>query len=319
MADTSEGSGANNGSADDAPKTDYVITGDETEIEKADRLQSEAEAKKSEKAKKTADDDDDADDEDLEDDDDESAEDDDEQDDDDDDEDQSDDEDESDNGRKKRRGGFQKKIDRLEAEIERLNSQLQDNQSGFRKVDPFAPEPKRQDFRTDRDFNDAHSDWRADQREAARQAEAKKENFKQSQKAKVSRYEAKTEELRKDEDYAKTIDSYDGPLTIGMQQALIDSEYGPEVALEIAKNPELGEKMARMNLLQINKEISRLEVKIENRQAKKKSRKSTSQKKTKSSAPRPIEPVKGSTKVKVDPDSEPYEDYLKKRQKRRGY
>ena len=324
MADTPiEGSGADDKSAEDAPKTDYVVTGDETQIEKAEREKDEAEAKKSEKADKKADEDEDdeadedLDDDDAEDDEDADAADDDEQDDDDDDEDQSEDEEESDTGRKKRRGGFQKKIDRLETEIANLQGQLQDNSNNFRKVDPFAAEPKRQNFRTDQDFNDAHTDWRDDQREASRQAEAKKANFQQSQGKKVEIYEAKTIELRKNEDYAKAVDSYDGPLTIGMQQGLIDSDYGPEVAFELAKNPEIGRKMAGMTMLQINKEIARLEVKIERKQAKTKSRKSTS-KKTKSSAPRPIEPVKGTTKVKVDADSEPYEDYLKKRQKRRG-
>lgn len=335
MTDTSEGSGVDeNQNADEAPKTDYEITGDkdpsEIEAEEAQKAARKA-AKKAKEAEDT--DEDDEDDEDIEDDDEgddddsedgegDDADDDDEQDDDDDDEDQSDDEDESDNGRKKRRGGFQKKIDKLEAEIERLNTQLQDNQANFRTVDPFAPEPKRQDFRTDRDFEDAHTDWRLDQREAKRQADAKKENFKLSQKAKVSRYEAKTQELRKDKSYAKTIESYDGPLTIGMQQALIDSEYGPEVALEIAKNPKIGQRMANMSLVQLNKEVARLEVKIEGKlegKQAKNSQKSKSQKKVKSSAPPPVKPVKASSKNNVQKDDESYEDYLKRRQKRRGF
>ena len=324
MADTSEeSSGANENSAEDAPKTDYVITGDETEIEKSERLEAEAEAKETEE-EENSDDDDDAEDEDLEDDDDtddddDSADEDDDDQDDDDGEEEQTDEDESDKGKKKRRGGFQKKIDKLNAVIEGLQDQIADKSYG-RKVDPFAPEPERQAFRTDREFDDAHMDWRVDQREAGRQEEAKKEDFKTSQKVKVLRYEAKTEELRKNSKYAKAVDSYDGPLTVGMQQALIDSEYGPEIALKIAKSPKLGKRLAKMPVLALNKQIGRMEARIEDGNTLKvtKSVKSKSKTKKKSSAPSPIKPVKEASNKVIDKDNESYEDHLKRRQRRRG-
>lgn len=306
-----EGSGAQG--SDDATKDgrDYVVSGGQDESEKA-RL-----------AEKAADD---ADEDDLDDD---------EGDDADDDEDGSDDDDQSDDEdsgkrRKRKRGGFQKKISRLEEEKEYWRRkalegftdkpQKQDQKPKAEDAPPKKPDPK--DFETYDEYSEALTDWKVDEKlrkaEETRQADAKQAQFKETQRTKVQRYEEGIAEAQKAyEDFDEVIEDYDGPLTIGMQQALLDSDMGPQVAYHIAKNPKLGEKMAGMTILQINKEVAKIEARLE-RQAKGKGE-GTATKKT-SKSPPPIDPVKGSSKSRKSPDDQSYEEYLKEReQRRRGY
>lgn len=311
MADQNENSSGAQGS-DDAAKDerDYVITGDESEAEKEIRLAQEA--ADAQKAKNSKDADDDGDDD---------------ADDDDDDDDQSDDDD-SGKARKRKRGGFQKKISRLEAEVAELTAKLQKQSPGDKdegksseKSDdapPKRPDPK--DFKTYDEYTEALTDWKVDEKlrkaEEKRQTEAKKSDFKKAQETKVQRYEKGIEAAQEIyEDFDDVIEDYDGPLTIGMQQALLDSDMGPQVAYYIAQNPKVGEKMAKMTLVQINKEVAKIEARLEAKQGDKAA---DDDKKT-SKSPPPIDPVKGSSKSKKSVEDMDYEEYLKERQKRRGY
>lgn len=304
-----QGSGGN--TADEAPKNDYVITGDESEMEKA--LKGDAAADKAGASqKKPSKDAEPADDEDDEDDGD-------------------DDGDQADDGKPKRkRGGFQKKIARLEDEKEYWRkkalegsekpSQKADDQKKAEKRDDAKPDPK--DFDDYDAYSEALTDWKVDQklkaRDEERQTEAKKSEFKKSQETKAQRYEAGIEDARKIyDDFDEVIEEYDGPLTLGMQQALVDSEIGPQVAYYLASNRKEAERIGKMtSLVEINKAIGKIEAKIEAQQEGKGN--ADDEPKTTKSPP-PINPVKGSSKSKKDPDDMSYEEYRKEREKRRGY
>ena len=302
-----QGSGGN--TADEAPKNDYVITGDESEMEKAQKGAADAD-KAGATQKKPSKEADEADDEDEDDGD--------------------DDEDQAESGKPKRkRGGFQKKIARLEEEREywrqqalgsaKKPEQQTEDQKKPEKRDDARPDPK--DFDDYDDYNEALTDWKVDQklkqRDEERQTEAKKSEFKKSQESKVERY-TKAIDVAKEifDDFDEVIEDYDGPLTIGMQQALVDSEIGPQVAYYLAKNPKEAEKVGKMtSLIEINKFIGKIEAKIEAQQDGKAA--ADEPKITKS--PPPINPVKGSSKSKKDVDDLSYEEYSKERAKRRGY
>lgn len=315
MADNDQNSSGAQGS-DEAPKDerDYVLSGEEDESEKASPAEEAEKAKKAQKSDNEADDDDDDD-----------A-------DDDDDGDQSDDEN-SGKARKRKRGGFQKKISRLEAENAELAKRLANiEQSGQKKDDtasqkksedapPERPDPK--DFKDYEAYSEALTDWKVDQRlrqeEEKRQTEAKKSEFKKQQETKVERYEEGIEAARElHDDFDDVIEEYDGPLTIGMQQALLDSDMGPQVAYYIAQNPKVGEKMASMTIIQLNKEVARIEARLEAKSSKGSEDEDAAASRKTSKAPPPIDPAKGSSKSKKSSDDQSYEEYLKERQKRRG-
>ena len=60
------------------------------------------------------------------------------------------------------------------------------------------------------------------------------------------------------DDFDEVIEDYDGPLTIGMQQALVDSEIGPQVAYYLASNRKEAERIGKMtSLVEINKAIGK--------------------------------------------------------------
>lgn len=302
-----DGSGAQG--SDDATKDerDYVVSENQDESEKVRLAQ---------KAADDADEDDDLDDDGDDSDDDEDGS---------DDDDQSDDED-SGKRKKRKRGGFQKKISRLEEEKEYWRRKaLETSEKPQKKEEkpkaedapPKKPDPK--DFETYDEYSEALTDWKVDEKlrkvEETRQAETKRSQFKEAQQTKVQRYEEGIEQAQKDfEDFDEVIEDYDGPLTIGMQQALLDSDMGPQVAYHIAKNPKLGEKMAGMTILQLNKEVAKIEARLE--KSGKGSGEGKATKKT-SKSPPPIDPVKGSSKSKKSPDDQSYEEYLKEREQRR--
>lgn len=302
-----QGSGGK--AADEAPKNDYVITGEESEMEKAQREAADAEKagatqKKPSKEAEPADEDDD--------------------------DDGDDDEDQAEDGKPKRkRGGFQKKIARLEDEKEYWRkkalegsekpAQKADDQKKPEKRDDARPDPK--DFDDYDAYNEALTDWKVDQklkeRDEKRQTETKVSEFKQSQEQKRQRYEEGMEAARElYDDFDEVIESYDRPLTIGMMQALVDSEIGPQVAYYLAKHPKEAQRIEKMtSLVEINKAIGKIEAKVE---AQQEGKGDADEPKTTKSPP-PINPVKGSSKSKKDPDDLSYEEYSKERAKRRGF
>ena len=304
---THEGSGVQN--ADDAPKDDrdYVITGEDDESEKAALAQ-----KAEDEAEKQVDED--ADDDGEEDEDDDEGED-----------DQSDED--SGKPRKRKRGGFQKKIARLEEEkeywrqkaLETPETKREKGKSSEKKAEddtPKRPDPK--DFETYDEYSEALTDWKVEEklrkRDEDRQTEQKQSEFKAAQQSKVERYEEGIAEAQKlHDDFDEVIEDYDGPLTIGMQQALLDSDIGPQVAYYIAQHPKVGEKMAKMSILQINKEVAKIEARLERQQG---DDEGAADKKT-TKAPPPITPAKGTSKNKKSPDDQSYEEYLAEREKRR--
>ncbi len=314
MADDQNLQGSGEQISDDATKNerDYVVTENEDESEKV-RLAQEAVAAKNAQESEDSDNNDDGADED---------------DDKGDDEDQSDDED-SGRQKKRKRGGFQKKIARLEDEKEywrkkalgtKDRSSEEESKDQKKAEDAPAKKPTPKDFETYDEYSEALTDWKVDEKfkkaEETRQTEAKKTEFKDAQTTKVQKYEEGIADAKtRHEDFDEVIEDYDGPLTIGMQQALLDSEMGPDVAYYIAKNPKIGKKMASMTILQINKEVAKIEARLEVPKGEGKKEASTAKKTSKS--PPPITPVKGSSKSKKSPDDQNYEEYLKERSQRR--
>lgn len=220
--------------------------------------------------------------------------------------------------RKPKRGGFQKKLERKDAEIARLREELATKSAGTPKQDfpseTGAPaKPKMDDFNTYQEYEEAKdkyyedlADYKADQKVS----KAFQTRDQQSQiQQKNATYEQKVAEFAKETpDFKQSLDNlfaeYEIPET--MVSAVIDSDMGPEVAYYIAKNPEIAERMTHMGILQLNKEIGKIEAKLEM------SKKPEAAVTTK--APRPISPVSKSSSTTKDPSEMPYEDYVKFRE-----
>lgn len=221
----------------------------------------------------------------------------------------------------KKRNGYKEKLERERARATDLEAKLAEATKSKTEDAPADKEPKPEEFETWDAYYKAAAKYEARQEFAAltkeQQAKAKEESLKTEFADKQKQYAAKADELKAaTPDFDEVINSYDGPLTAPMQQALLESDIGPQVAYYLAKNPEEGEVLAQMGVLALNKAIGRIEAKIEAGMEQ-----PAPQPKPKvTNAPPPISPVgKSAANGTVDPYNAPtdHEDYMKWRAKQK--
>lgn len=128
-----------------------------------------------------------------------------------------------------------------------------------------APKPTADQFDDYGAFVEALTDWKADQKIKAsdeqrdtRTAEQKRE---ESRKTNWQQREAAVRAAVPDYDTVMAgADSV--PVTKAVEQELLDSERGPELALHLAKNPDVAEKLNGLSDRALAKEIGRLEASL---------------------------------------------------------
>jgi len=215
--------------------------------------------------------------------------------------------DSGDTGKKQRRGGFQKKISRLQEENARLQAQLA--QLATEPVKP-AEKPKLDDFSTHEDFVEALSEFKArevlkkDAQE--RESQSKQKLVENERQAKVAKYEAGKEAAReKFADYDEVVNSFDEPTCPDLNYALLDSEIGAELAYHLAQNPDLVDKFNKMHPATLYREFGKLEASYITKEP------TVAAAKKVTNAPQPIKPLNSKTSeqkfdFKTCPDLETY-------------
>lgn len=149
---------------------------------------------------------------------------------------------------------------------------------------PTGP-PQRENFETYEAYLEAKADFQVAEKlkevetraERARQEQSireREESWQQRQKQASKRYD----------DFDEVTMSDDLTITPIMAEAIKDSDMGPDVAYYLGKNPDVAEKIARMNPAAQVRELGKIEARLE----------STKEPvKRPSKAPAPIEPVGG--------------------------
>lgn len=228
-----------------------------------------------------------------------------------------------DTGKKPRRGGFQKKIAKLEAELAELKAGKPAQETKpAEATDTKAERPKLDAFTNYDDYVEALTDWKADQA-TDRKLQERDNRSKEAQErdafaAKVSAYDKQAEIAREKygDDFDEALVSVPNP-TRQVAIALIDSDIGAEVAYYLASNPDLYEKINNPNMspLQLAKEIGRIEATLDVK-AKPDEQTVAKEKPKLPSAPAPITPVGGSKKSGTfDRENASYEEYSEWRRK----
>lgn len=226
----------------------------------------------------------------------------------------------------KKRNGYKEKLERTKQELAEARAQLEAAKPKEQpKAETADKEPKPEDFETWDAYYKADAKYQARQEytrlEQERSDKARETSLKDEFADKQKQYAERADEFKAtNPDFDEVIDSYDGPLTAPMQQALLDSDIGPQVAYYLAQNPEEGEAMAKMGVLALNKAFGRIEAKLESPTVDTMPKPAKDLKLTK--APPPITPVgKSSTNSSYDPHSskgrDDHEDYMKWRAKNR--
>ena len=233
------------------------------------------------------------------------------------------DEDESEQSEEKKpKKGFKKRIDKLtkkNAELEKKLAFLEGRVTAEKPVEAKVeaqPEgkPTPDKYATHEEFLEALTDWKVDQREKAKEAKSQEEKAKSEILSKVDVYTKGVEQVQeKFDDWEDVMDGVNhiAP-SLAVQQLLLESENGPELAYHLAKDPK---EFARINALSpvaAAREFGKFEVKHQSAQKESKETKTTK-------APAPIKPVGSkASAVTKDPEDMDFREFKKWRESQKA-
>lgn len=234
------------------------------------------------------------------------------------------------NAQPKRKGGIQKRVDKLnkrvtaaQQETEYWKAEALKNATASKQapVDQAKPEssegkPKPEAFDTHSEYVEALTDWKTEQKF--------KEHDQKLEQSKLLSAQAKANETHaervkafaeKTPDFQETLESLeDVPSSPAVREVIITSENGPELLYELAKNPDEAKRIALLGPLAAAREMGKIEARLS-------SSKTSEQKqdpKKISQAPKPLAPVGGAGKATTPMTLEEaakssYADYKKRR------
>lgn len=240
--------------------------------------------------------------------------------------------DETEKDKPRKKGGFQRRIDKLnaakaaaqqEAEYWRrlaLEKSAGDPKTSAPKVEGTKPsdseaKPKPDDFETHAEYVEALTDWKVDQKDKTRQAEAQKSKLEAERASVVKSYNERKEAfVAQTPDFDDVIEAVDGiRVSPAVSQIILESENGPLLAYELAKDPEEFERICNLPPLACAREMGKFESKL----AAKASEAKLPETKKITKAPKPIAPVtaggKGSVSKSLTDPNLSQSDYEKLR------
>lgn len=234
----------------------------------------------------------------------------------------------------KKKGGFQKRIERFQKKLsekdqalfekDQIIARLSEKRAG--NPDELKPEkveslkssdskPKSENFDTHEEYVDALTDWKLEQKEKEREQKSRENQIKTEQQKKVSDFQAKVQEFQKShDDFDEVVSDVDDiPLSFALRDAIVTSDLGPQVMYELAQNRDELTRINSLSLVDAAREIGKIEARL--------SQESSSVKKIKTitKAPPPIEPVgsKGSARVEKSPDDMSFNEFKKWRESKK--
>lgn len=227
---------------------------------------------------------------------------------------------------KGKKGGFQRRIEKLNARAaealrraEAAEQRLAQLEADSKK--PTEPteteqkaattdgEPQMDAFETYTEYAKALARWEVRQEFEAREAKAQEAKRQAEEQARVNAHRERVQKFAASvEDWEDVIESVaDVRMSLTVQTELLNSENGPELMYELAKNREELERICSLGPVAAARELGKFETRIA-KQASAEEKKPEPKKLTK--APKPIEPVgasKGS--AKKTPEEMSYADY----------
>lgn len=196
--------------------------------------------------------------------------------------------------KKKKLGGWQRKLTRLERENAELRA----------KINPGNPEvtanpdkePQLNDYATYDEFNKAAIDYKVNQALTERDRKAQEAKNTEEKKKAFNNWQQKVDALidsdEKYEDFHEVIDKFKNVYVHpAINLVLAESDIGPEIAHYLGHNPELIEELNKKPPYAVAKEMAKIEASLSHKPSAKVSK-----------SPPPITTVKGTatTTVKLD-------------------
>lgn len=228
-------------------------------------------------------------------------------------------------GKQKKKGGFQKRIDKLTkqkslAEQERDHWKEQAMKAGTKPAEEQAkpvetkaetpskngkPDPNK--FDTVGDYMEALSDWKYEERTKAAEQAKKLAETKTEQEKTVAKFQEKIKEFQKTAtDMQEVLEAVDHiPLSPALQDVFLQSENGHQLMYELAKEPEEYERISKLPASAQYREMGKREARLSmNSSAEVVAPKTTK-------APPPVKPIsgKGTVVSTKDPGDMSYQEY----------
>jgi hypothetical protein len=170
----------------------------------------------------------------------------------------------------------------------------------------LANEPKREEFRDDEAFSQAHIEHLAEKKAAEKLAE--RERAQQQERTTEAFLEKAEKAQERYPDFQMVVGNPSLAINDGMLEFIADSEHGPDVAYHLGKNLMKAAQIAQMSPIKAARELSRIESEI-----------ASKPKANPSKAPEPISPVgtRGKSSVSALPsDEDDIDTWMKKEQAR---
>lgn len=212
---------------------------------------------------------------------------------------------------KKKLGGFQRRVNKLNKKLSAAEQQIEYwRQEALRHQTAKQGEPeekaaekksegkpKANDFEHHEDYVEALADWKVEQKLSAREQKQKETQIKSEFQVMQDEHNKRIEEFKEktpdfDDLMEEFVDDMKGVIIPqAVDYAVLQSDVGPQLLYEFAKNRDEFDRICSLPAIQAAKEIGKLEARLQ-KDADTSSKK-TSETKT-SKAPPPIKPV-GST------------------------
>jgi hypothetical protein len=221
----------------------------------------------------------------------------------------------------KKKGGFQKRIDKLTKEREAAKAEAalwrEEVMNARQKAPAESPKieaktiptegrPDPEKFTNQAEFLEAVADWKFEQRIKAQEQTKKFEQAKAEQAKTADSFYKKVEEFKKSaDDFMETLADVEHiPLTPALQDIFKESDHGPQLMYELAKEPEEYARISKLSPLAAAREMGKREARIPVLPSKE-----TVETKT-TKAPAPLKPVgKSATASTKDPGDMSFQEY----------
>lgn len=201
----------------------------------------------------------------------------------------------------KKKGGFQRRINKLtkqksaaEQRAQYLEQRLKDLEE---RVESRAPDkdkvqeetpgkPMADDFEYHDEYVEALTDWKLEQKFSKKSEEEKANQMKTQYQKQMDEHLTRVRSFAKDhEDFEEVIDDVsDVVVSPAVEQLIVESDNGPELLYELAKDRELFESINALDLVAAARQIGKIEASLHKPEAETKKRGTTK-------APKPLKSV----------------------------
>lgn len=204
----------------------------------------------------------------------------------------------------KKKGGFQKRIDKLTAKNAELERRL--NELAAKDPKPAAQveqpkeaasgEPQEGDYETHAEYIRAITKWEIAEIERQKETKLREKSVQEEHETRVSKFGQGFQEFAKAHADAHDVINEafeEKPMSIAVQELFLDSENGQELSYELAKNLEEWKRINSLNPLAAARALGKFEASLSKPEPKTNPNKLTK-------APEPITPVGGKGRVTTE-------------------